>query len=186
MNKLIDIPDDWYQHLKETIESPYFKSLGAFVARERKTKSIFPYKDEVFKAFNLTPFHKVRVVILGMDPYPGKSGGEPIAHGLAFSPRQKSYVTPSLRMIYNRIKADIYPDDLSFPTDMNIESWAKQGVLMLNAPLINGDLHHVLTAPHPASAVYKGEEWECNHFKRINEILMANNPDDIDWLENLK
>jgi uracil-DNA glycosylase len=116
---------------------------------------------------------------------------------------------------------------------MNIESWAKQGILMLNAaltieegksgshlepwkqfteavfktlnesttglifcfwgkdalkfaPLINDDVHHVLVASHPVSAVYKGGVWECDHFKRINQILMASNPDDIDWLENLK
>jgi uracil-DNA glycosylase len=166
-------------------------------------------------------------------PYPSRNVGEPIAHGLAFSPRKKTYVTPSLRMIYKRIKEDIYPDELSFPTDMNIESWAKQGVLMLNAaltieegksgshlepwkqfteavfktlnentaglifcfwgkdalkfaPLINDDVHHVLVASHPVSAVYKGGDWECDHFKRINQILMASNPDDIDWLENLK
>ena len=233
MQKLIDIPDDWYYHLKDTIESPYFRSLGGFIANERKNKTIFPYKNEVFKAFNLTPFQKVRVVILGMDPYPGRNAGEPIAHGLAFAPRNKTYITPSLRMMYNRIKADIYPDDLSFPNDMNIESWAKQGVLMLNAaltiqegksgshlepwkqfteavfktlnesttglifcfwgkdalkfaPLINDDVHHVLVASHPVSAVYKGGVWECDHFKRINQILMASNPDDIAWFENLK
>ena len=68
MKKLIDIPDDWYQHLRETIESPYFRSLGGFIAKERASKQIFPKKDEVFRAFNLTPFQKVRVVILGMDP----------------------------------------------------------------------------------------------------------------------
>jgi uracil-DNA glycosylase len=135
--------------------------------------------------------------------------------------------------MYNRIKQDIYPDELSFPIDMNIESWAKQGVLMLNAALtieegksgshlepwkqfteevlktlsisttglifcfwgkdalkfahlVDDKFHHVLTASHPASALYKGGEWECDHFTRINQILMASNPDDIVWLENLK
>jgi uracil-DNA glycosylase len=233
MKKLIDIPDDWYQHLRETIESPYFRSLGGFIAKERASKQIFPKRDEVFRAFNLTPFQKVRVVILGMDPYPNKHKGEPVACGLSFAPRNRDYIPPSLRIMYNRIKQDIYPDELSFPIDMNIESWAKQGVLMLNAALtieegksgshlepwkqfteevlktlsssttglifcfwgkdalkfahlVDDKFHHVLTASHPASALYKGGEWECDHFTRINQILMASNPDDIVWLENLK
>lgn len=115
MKKLIDIPDDWYQHLKETIESPYFKSLGGFIAKERASKQIFPKRDEVFRAFNLTPFQKVRVVILGMDPYPNRHKGEPVACGLSFAPRHRDYVPPSLRIMYGRIKQDIYPDELSFP-----------------------------------------------------------------------
>jgi len=233
MKKLVNIPDDWYLHLRDTIESPYFKSLGGFIAKERQTKSILPYKDEVFKAFNLTPFQKVRVVILGMDPYPGRYKGEPTAHGLAFNPRNKDQVPPSLRVMYNKIKEDIYPDELSFPIDMDLEAWAKQGVLLINAALtieegksgshlahwtqfteavfktlnesttglifcfwgkdalkfahlIDDKFHHVLVASHPAAALYAGGKWECNHFKRINEILMASNRDDIDWLQNLK
>lgn len=232
MKKLIDVPDDWYSKLEGIIHSDYFKSLGGFVARERQTKQIFPLKDEVFRAFNLTPFQKVRVVLVAMDPYPGRYKGDPVACGLAFAPRNRDFVPPSLRVMYNKIKETIYPNELSFPIDMNLESWAKQGVLLLNsaltieegksgshlelwkqftetvletissstsgtifcfwgkdalkfAPLINENFHHILVAPHPVSAVYKGGNWECDHFNRINEILMASNGDKINWLDNL-
>ena len=232
MKKLIDIPDNWYNKLKDTIESPYFKKLGQYLSNKMKETTVFPHKDEIFRAFNLTPFDKVRVVILGMDPYPNRHKGVPVACGLAFAPRIRDYVSPSLRVMYKKIREDVYPGELSFPIDMNLESWAKQGIFLLNtaltveegksgshlkpweeftdavlevlntrtsgiifcfwgkdaakfAPRINKDIHHILIASHPVSAVYKGGEWECDHFTRINQILKANNEDEIVWLQNL-
>lgn len=67
MTKLIDIPDDWYYRLKPIIESENFIKMGKFIGNERKTKTIYPPSSEVFRAFNLTPFSKVKIVILGMD-----------------------------------------------------------------------------------------------------------------------
>ena len=135
MNKLIDIPDDWYIRLKHVIESPKFRELAMFLAKERETKNIYPKREEVFRAFQLTPYSSVRCVLYGMDPYPGLHKGEPVACGLAFAPRNRNYTPPYLRMVYNRIKEDLYPNDLTFPVDLNIEKWAKQGVLLLNTAL---------------------------------------------------
>lgn len=67
MNKLIDIPDDWYVRLQPTIESQQFYQLAMWIAEERKTKKIFPLREEVFRAFQMTPYMKTRVTILGMD-----------------------------------------------------------------------------------------------------------------------
>lgn len=135
MNKLINIPDDWYSKLKHVIESPQFLELAKFINSERATKTIYPKKEEIFRAFNLTPYNSLRVIVLGMDPYPTEHRGEPVACGLAFAPRNRDFVPPSLRIIYNRIKEDLYPNDLTFPVDLNLESWAKQGVLLLNTAL---------------------------------------------------
>lgn len=162
-------------------------------------------------------------------PYPNLYHGNPVASGLAFAPSDREYMPPSLRMIYKNLKETVYKDDMAFPEDLNLESWAKQGVFLLNAaltvehgeagshlkywmpftkyviqklsesttgvvfcfwgkdaqqfaPLVNQKFHHVLTAPHPVSAVYKGGNWECDHFQRINDILLNANGDKIDWL----
>jgi uracil-DNA glycosylase len=135
MNKLINIPDDWYVRLQPTIESSEFMELAKFIAEERKTKQIFPLREEIFRAFQLTPYMKTRVTILSMDPYFTEYKGEPVACGLSFAPRNRDFVPPSLRIIYQKIKETCYPDDLAFPIDLNIENWAKQGVLMLNSAL---------------------------------------------------
>ena len=135
MNKLINIPDDWYVRLKPTIESPEFYQLAMWIAEERKTKKIFPLREVVFRAFQSTSYMKTRVTILGMDPYPTEYKGEPVACGLSFAPRNRDFVPPSLRMIYQAIKNTCYPDDLTFPLDLNIEKWAEQGILMLNSAL---------------------------------------------------
>lgn len=135
MKKLINIPDDWYRHLQPVIESNYFKNLAGFIATRRKEVNIFPESSKVFRAFNETPFSKIRVVILGMDPYPNLYKGQPVACGLAFAPSNPEYTPPSLRMIYKNLKEGIYKDDMNFPEDLNFENWAKQGVLLLNAAL---------------------------------------------------
>jgi uracil-DNA glycosylase len=229
MKKLINIPDDWYRHLQPTIESDYFKSLGAFIQQKRKEGEVFPESSNVFRAFNETPLGDVRVVVLGMDPYPNLYHGKPVACGLAFAPADKNYMPPSLRMIYGNLKETVYQDTYNFPEDLDIANWSKQGVFLLNAALtvehgkagshlaqwkkfteeviqiisascsgvifcfwgkdaqkfsglVNPKFHYILTAPHPVSAVYKGGKWECNHFQKINEILIGNNGDTIKWL----
>lgn len=135
MKKLINIPDNWYRHLQPIIESDYFKSLGGFIQQRRKVTDVFPESSNVFRAFNETPLDQVRVVVLGMDPYPNLYNGKPVACGLAFAPADKKYVPPSLRMIYTNLKETVYKDDLNFPEDLDITNWAKQGVFLINAAL---------------------------------------------------
>lgn len=135
LDKRINIPDDWYKKLKHYIESEEFTKLGRYVASRRKETEVFPPSKEIFRAFQLTPYNDVSTVIIGMDPYPNLYNDKPVACGLSFAPRNRNYVPPSLRQIYNRIKEDFYADEMTFPVDLDIEYWAKQGVLMLNAAL---------------------------------------------------
>jgi len=162
LNKRINIPDDWYHKLKHFIESDKFTELGKQVAHLRKTTTVYPPKEEVFKAFQLTPFQEVRVVILGQDPYPGVYKTEPVACGLAFAPRNTEFTTPSLRKIYNRIKEDFYMNELTFPVDLNLHKWAKQGVLLLNTAL-------TVEAGKSGSHMNLWSEWTLEVLKAINE-----------------
>jgi uracil-DNA glycosylase len=133
--KRIDIPDDWYNVLKHYIESPQFTEIGKEIAKQRKEGKVFPKREETFRAFQVTPFKKIKIVIIGMDPYPNEYKGEPVACGLSFATRDVSNLSPSSRQIFNCLKRSLYSNDLLFPQDMDIASWAKQGVLMLNASL---------------------------------------------------
>lgn len=162
LNKRIDIPDDWYHKLKHFIESDKFTALGKQIAQLRKTTTVYPAKEEVFKAFQLTPFRQVKVVILGMDPYPGVYQGQPIACGLAFAPRNTEYTTPSLRKIYDRIKADFYMNELTFPVDLNLRKWPRQGILLLNTAL-------TVEAGKSGSHMKLWSEWTEEVLKAINE-----------------
>lgn len=105
------------------------------IANERKTHSVFPKKEETFKAFHLTPFDDIRVVIVGMDPYPNRYKGEPVAHGLAFSPRNNEYLPPSLKQIYNQILNSFYTKEETDYRQLELSEWAKQGVFLLNTAL---------------------------------------------------
>jgi uracil-DNA glycosylase len=162
LNKRIDIPDDWYHKLKHFIESDKFTSLGRQIAEVRKTTTVYPPKEEVFKAFQLTPFRQVQVVILGMDPYPGVYQGKPVACGLAFAPRNTEFTTPSLRKIYDRVKEDFYMNELSFPVDLNLHKWARQGVLLLNTAL-------TVEAGKSGSHMKLWSEWTEEVLKALNE-----------------
>ena len=127
--------DTWYKRLRPTIESDEFKKLANFIAEEKKTKTIYPSREHIFKAFNTTPFEDVKVVLLGMDPYPTEYKGEPVACGLAFAPNNPDFKPPSLRIIYKNLQDTVYKDDLSFPEDLDMRTWADQGVLLLNTGL---------------------------------------------------
>jgi uracil-DNA glycosylase len=122
------IEDSWKQVLSSEFQQEYFHNLKNFLLEERKKYSIFPKGADIFNAFNLTPFDNVRVVILGQDPYhnPGQ------AHGLCFSVPKGITQPPSLVNILKEIQTDL---GLSKPEHGNLEKWARQGVLLLNATL---------------------------------------------------
>jgi uracil-DNA glycosylase len=160
--KRIDIPDDWYKKLKHYIESEEFTKLGRYVASKRKETDVFPPSKEIFRAFQLTPYNNVNTVIIGMDPYPNLYKEKPVACGLSFAPRDRDYIPPSLRQIYNRIKEDFYSDEMTFPVDLNIEHWAKQGVLMLNAAL-------TVEQGKPGSHMKVWENWTTEVINALNE-----------------
>lgn len=126
------IDSSWQQHLQQEFEKPYFKDLQQKVEEEYALHTCFPPKELIFNAFNACVFDAVKVVILGQDPYHGE--GE--ANGLAFSVNDGIKTPPSLRNIYREINAEY--ESIFEPieqTSGNLERWAKQGVLLLNATL---------------------------------------------------
>lgn len=124
----VRIEPSWKVALKEEFEKEYFRDLTEFVKSEYKTTVVYPPPEFIFHAFELCPFNKVSVVILGQDPYHGLKQ----AHGLCFSVPEKVAVPPSLRNIYLEIANDVGG---KIPEHGNLESWAKSGVLLLNATL---------------------------------------------------
>ncbi|UCS91484.1 uracil-DNA glycosylase [Echinicola marina] len=124
----VKINATWKEKLGEEFEKPYFETLVSFVKREYGEKKIFPQGSEIFNAFEKCPFEKVKVVILGQDPYHGPGQ----AHGLSFSVREGIPFPPSLMNIFKELKDDL---DVSVPSHGNLERWAEQGVLLLNATL---------------------------------------------------
>lgn len=124
----VKIEPSWKKVLKDEFEKDYFKELSEFVRNEYLSSTIYPPPKFVFRAFELTPFDKVRVVILGQDPYHGPGQ----ANGLCFSVADDVTTPPSLVNIYKEIHADL---GVPIPKTGNLEHWAKQGVLLLNATL---------------------------------------------------
>jgi uracil-DNA glycosylase len=119
---------DWNPILRGELDKPYWASLQQFVAEERRRHTVYPAHDEVFAALHLTPFASTRVLILGQDPYHGPRQ----AHGLCFSVRRGVAVPPSLVNIHRELHDDL---GVAVPDHGNLEPWAKQGVLLLNATL---------------------------------------------------
>ena len=124
----VKIEPSWKEQLADEFEKPYFKALSAFVHAEYKQHQCFPPAQLVFNAFNLCPFDKVKVVIIGQDPY--HDDGQ--AHGLSFSVNDGVPFPPSLQNIFKEIQADM---GMPIPTTGNLTCWAKQGVMLLNATL---------------------------------------------------
>ena len=135
----------WLKELQGELDSPYMAALKAFLLSERDAgKLIYPRGSEWFNALNSTPLDKVRVVILGQDPY----HGEGQAHGLCFSVQHGVKPPPSLVNIYKELKSDLGDTP---PSHGNLESWARQGVLLLNS---------VLTVEAGKAASHQGKGWE--------------------------
>ena len=122
------IEHGWKEVLQPQFEAPYFAALKDFLISEEKKYTVYPPGSKMFEAFNRTPFDKVKVVIIGQDPYhnPGQ------AHGLCFSVPRGVDIPPSLRNIYKEINSDL---GIAIPKHGNLEKWADNGVLLLNATL---------------------------------------------------
>ena len=134
----------WRPILLAETEKPYWKTLQQFVREERKKHTVFPPDKEVFAALHLTPYEQVSVLILGQDPYHGPKQ----AHGLCFSVRPEVPVPPSLVNIFKELRDDL---GCQIPKHGNLEHWAKQGVLLLNA---------VLTVRAHQANSHQGKGWE--------------------------
>jgi uracil-DNA glycosylase len=139
-----DIPEGWRAELAEELEKPYFKELDKFVTSERASATVFPPKAQTFAALSHTPLEKVRVVVIGQDPYPTAGN----ANGLAFSVSPGVAVPGSLKNIYKNLEKDL---GTTMPTHGNLEQWADQGVLLLNT---------VLTVREGEANSHQGKGWE--------------------------
>lgn len=129
MNKIEPIIEEgWKNILSEDFNADYFKTLKSFLVEEKNNYTIYPAGNNIFSAFNHTPFDDVKVVIIGQDPYHGPGQ----AHGLCFSVPEGIRQPPSLVNIFKEIQNDL---GFSIPNTGNLEKWAKQGVLLLNATL---------------------------------------------------
>ena len=151
----VKIEESWRQQLAEEFDKPYFASLVGFVRQEYQQTTCYPPGQLIFNAFNLCPFDKVKVVIIGQDPYhePGQ------AHGLSFSVNDGIAFPPSLVNIFKEIQADL---GTPMPASGNLTRWAEQGVLLLNATL-------TVRAHQAASHQRKGwEEFTDAAIKALN------------------
>ena len=122
----------WYNAMRTYLQSQDFANLGHWLMAERKQKTVYPEQKNVFKAFQLTPYEKVKVVFLGLDPYIRKDQATGLSFGVELSENMMK-VPPSLKTIIKELESDL--DTLCLEFDYSLEGWAKQGVLMLNTSL---------------------------------------------------
>ena len=146
---------DWNPILRREFDKPYWHELQGFVRSERSQATIYPPHDEVFSALHLTSYAQTRVLILGQDPYHGPGQ----AHGLCFSVRPGVRVPPSLANIHRELHDDL---GVPVPDHGNLEAWARQGVLLLNA---------TLTVRAGQAGSHQGKGWETF----TDEVIVAVN-----------
>ncbi len=138
------IEESWKEMLLDEFNADYFLLLKEFLVEEKKRFRVYPPGRLIFNAFNCTPFHQVKVVLLGQDPYHGKGQ----AHGLCFSVPDGIAHPPSLVNIFKELNSDL---GIQLPVSGNLEKWARQGVLLLNA---------TLTVRANLAGSHQGKGWE--------------------------
>lgn len=138
------ISNDWLEPLKPEFKKPYYSNLYKSIKKEYSEHVVYPPADEIFTAFELTPLSKVKVVIIGQDPYHNVNQ----AHGLSFSVKPQVEIPPSLLNIYKELQSDL---GCYIPNNGYLVKWAKQGVLMLNS---------VLTVRAHQAFSHQGLGWE--------------------------
>ena len=149
------LPDSWNAYLGEEFGAPYMQALRAFLAEEKAAhKVIYPHSSHWFRAFELTPLEQVKVVILGQDPYHGPNQ----AHGLCFSVRPGVPTPPSLQNIYKELATDVGTSPVNHGF---LESWASQGVMLLNS---------VLTVEQGNAGSHRNRGWETFTDRAIQVI----------------
>ncbi len=154
------IENDWLPVLQEEFRKPYYRSLYTFVKQEYNTTQVFPPADDIFNAFHLTPLSKVKVVIIGQDPYHGDGQ----AHGLCFSVKPDVEIPPSLKNIYKELQDDL---GCYIPNNGYLVKWARQGVLLLNT---------VLTVRAHLANSHHGKGWEEFTDAAIRALNEQNRP----------
>lgn len=140
----VKIAQDWKEILQPEFDKPYFRELTDFVRQEYASRRVFPRAGNIFRAFDKCPFDRLKVVIIGQDPY----HGEGQANGLCFSVADGIPFPPSLQNIFQEVSSDL---NRPIPASGNLDRWAEQGVLLLNA---------VLTVRAHEAASHAGRGWE--------------------------
>ena len=154
------IENDWLQAVGGEFKKPYYAQLYKFIKEEYNTKVIYPPADDIFNALHLTPLSKIKVLILGQDPY----HNEGQAHGLCFSVKPEVDIPPSLENIYKELKDDL---GCKIPNNGYLVKWAEQGVLMLNT---------VLTVRAHQANSHQGRGWEQFTDAIINAVNAQDRP----------
>ena len=189
----VQIEESWKEALMPEFSKDYFIRLTDFVRKEYHETTVYPPGKLIFNAFNLCPFDKVKVVIIGQDPYHGPGQ----AHGLCFSVNDGIQPPPSLVNIFKEINNDL---GKPIPQSGNLTRWAEQGVLLLNATLtvrahqagwgayaqkkgafIDRSKHLVLTSVHPSPLSAHSGFFGNHHFSLANDYLVKNGKTAIDW-----
>ena len=146
----VTIEQSWKERLASEFEKPYFAELTEFVKKEYKEGTIYPTPKNIFRAFDICPFEKVKVVILGQDPYHGARQ----ANGLAFAVGESEAMPPSLQNVFKEIESDLglpCGGQTSTKSNGDLSRWAEQGVLLLNA---------TLTVRARSAGSHQGRGWE--------------------------
>lgn len=143
----------WKDLLAQEVERPYYKQLVTFLEQQYMEETVYPKKENIFSALQLTDYNQVKVVILGQDPYHGPNQ----AHGLSFSVEKGQKLPPSLKNMMKELQQDI---GCEIPEHGDLTSWAKQGVLLLNT---------VLTVQAGKANSHKGQGWE-----RFTDTIIEN------------
>ncbi len=157
---MVNIGNDWDNILADEWEKPYYKELREFLKNEYKTQRIYPNMYDIFNALKYTSFADTKVVIIGQDPYHGENQ----AHGLCFSVKRGIMPPPSLKNMYKEMQSDL---GIPIASHGELTSWAKQGVLMLNA---------VLTVREGCPNSHKGKGWENFTDRVIGELNKKQTP----------
>ena len=150
----IHFDNDWEKPIQQELQTDYYQNLRHFLIKEYRNQVVYPPMHDIFNAFHLTPLSQTKVCIIGQDPYHGPGQ----AHGLAFSVKPGVAIPPSLLNIYNELEADL---GCPIPSHGCLTTWAKQGVLLLNA---------VLTVRSGEAGSHRNAGWEI-FTSRIIEIL---------------
>ena len=151
----IKLNSEWLEVLSDEFDKEYIKNLKQFILQQKSSgQTVFPHSSNIFNALDSTPISRVKVVILGQDPYHGPNQ----AHGLCFSVNKEIKIPPSLRNIYKELNQDI---GFVIPEHGNLQSWANQGVLLLNS---------VLTVNQAQAGSHQGQGWETFTDRVIAEL----------------
>ena len=156
-----NISDDWKKILEKEINAEYFTEIGTFLESEYNAgKIIYPSTNNIFSAFNQTPYNEIKVVIIGQDPYHGKG----LAHGLCFSVQEGISFPPSLNNIFKEINTDL---NIAIPAHGELTKWANQGIFLLNT---------ILTVVEGSPKSHDGIGWKKFTTAVIEKINEKDNP----------